>query len=29
MGFDPSNRSLNIQESIGILIPKMGAQLGM
>jgi hypothetical protein len=29
MSFDPSNCSLKIQKSIGILIPKVGVQLGM
>jgi hypothetical protein len=27
MGFDPSNRVLKIQESIGTLTPKMGVHL--
>ncbi len=29
MGFDPYNHSLNIQESIKTLAPKVGAHLGM
>jgi hypothetical protein len=29
MGFDPCNRPLNIQESIGTATPKMGIHLGM
>jgi len=29
MGFDPYNCSLKIQKSIGILIPKVGAHLGV
>jgi hypothetical protein len=29
MGFDPYNRPLKIQESIGIPIPKMGIHLGV
>jgi hypothetical protein len=29
MSLDPYNRSLKIQKSIGTLIPKMGAHLGV
>jgi hypothetical protein len=29
MSFDPYNRSLKIQESIGIPTPKVGAHLGV
>jgi hypothetical protein len=29
MNFDPYNCSLEIQKSIGIIIPKMGAHLGV
>jgi hypothetical protein len=29
MGFDPFNRSLKIQESIGFPTPKVGAHLGV
>jgi len=29
MNFDPCNHPLKIQESIGTLIPKVGAHLGM